>query len=57
LFREFVAEHRPGLEIEGVGTGETWFGQRALERGLVDELITSDEYITGACITKVSQGG
>jgi serine protease SohB len=49
LFKEFVAEHRPGLEIEGVATGESWFGQRALERGLVDELITSDEYITGAC--------
>jgi serine protease SohB len=49
LFKEFVAEHRPGLEIEGVASGETWFGQRALERGLVDELITSDEYISGAC--------
>ncbi len=49
LFKEFVAEHRPGLDIEGAATGETWFGQRALKRGLVDELVTSDEYITGAC--------
>lgn len=49
MFKEFVAEHRPGLDIEGAATGETWFGQRALKRGLVDELITSDEYITGAC--------
>ena len=49
LFKEFVGEHRPGLDIEGVATGEAWFGQRALQRGLVDELVTSDEYITGAC--------
>ncbi|HEY5738460.1 MAG TPA: protease SohB [Gammaproteobacteria bacterium] len=49
MFKEFVAEHRPGLDIEGAATGETWFGQRALKRGLVDELVTSDDYITGAC--------
>ena len=49
LFKEFVAEHRPALDIEGVATGEAWFGRRALERGLVDELVTSDEYISSAC--------
>jgi len=49
LFKEYVAQHRPGLDIEQVATGETWFGQRALDVRLVDELITSDEYITGAC--------
>jgi serine protease SohB len=36
-------------ENEKVATGEHWFGQRALDRGLVDELITSDEYIANAC--------
>jgi serine protease SohB len=51
LFKEFVAEHRPELDIEKVATGEHWFGQRALDRGLVDELITSDEYIAQACET------
>ena len=51
LFKEFVAEHRPKLDIECVATGEHWFGQRALDRGLVDELITSDEYIARACET------
>jgi hypothetical protein len=44
LFKEFVTQHRPELDIEKVATGEHWFGQRALDRGLVDELITSDEY-------------
>jgi len=51
LFKEFVAQHRPKLDIERVATGEHWFGQRAIERGLVDELITSDEYIARACET------
>ncbi len=49
LFKDFVRGHRPGLDIERVATGETWFGQRALDLGLVDELVTSDEYIVKAC--------
>ncbi|TNF89662.1 MAG: protease SohB, partial [Gammaproteobacteria bacterium] len=49
LFKEFVSQHRPELEIERVATGESWFGQRALDLALVDELSTSDEYITRAC--------
>jgi len=49
LFKDFVARHRPGLEIDRVATGETWFGQRALDLGLVDRLVTSDEYIAAAC--------
>ncbi len=49
LFKEFVSTNRPKLDIEKVATGEAWFGQRALEHELVDELITSDEYIVKAC--------
>ena len=49
LFKEFVTQHRPQLKIEEVATGEFWFGQRALDRALVDELVTSDEYIVNAC--------
>jgi serine protease SohB len=49
LFKEFVTQHRPQLKIEEVATGEIWFGQRALDRALVDELVTSDEYIVNAC--------
>ncbi len=49
LFKEFVAAHRPALDVERVATGEAWFGQRALDLGLVDELVTSDEYLLRAC--------
>ncbi|MBN1378030.1 MAG: protease SohB [Gammaproteobacteria bacterium] len=49
LFKEFVAEHRPNLDIEKIATGEIWFGKRALERGLVDELETSDAYLVSRC--------
>ena len=51
LFKEFVTRHRPRLKIEEVATGEIWYGQRALDKVLVDELITSDEYIASACDT------
>ena len=45
LFREFVAEYRPNLDVERVATGEFWQGRDALERNLVDELRTSDDYL------------
>lgn len=34
LFRGFVAENRPSLDIDKVATGETWFGEDALKMGL-----------------------
>ncbi|MCA0901339.1 protease SohB [Microbulbifer agarilyticus] len=46
LFQHFVHEYRPQLDIAKVATGEVWFGQRALDLALVDELKTSDEYLT-----------
>lgn len=49
LFKDFVTEHRPDINIEEVATGEAWFGRRALDRRLVDELKTSDEYIVTKC--------
>ena len=45
LFREFVAEYRPTLDIGRVSTGEFWHGRDALELNLVDELRTSDDYL------------
>ncbi|GHE78572.1 protease SohB [Thalassotalea profundi] len=45
LFKDFVAEHRPSLDIAKVATGETWFGSKAKVMGLVDEIITSDDYL------------
>ncbi|MBY4677261.1 protease SohB [Marinobacterium arenosum] len=49
LFKSFVAEYRSQLEIDKVATGEVWFGKRALDLNLVDELMTSDEYLLDAC--------
>ncbi|WP_428818379.1 protease SohB [Microbulbifer sp. MCCC 1A16149] len=46
LFQHFVSEYRPQLDIGKVATGEVWFGQRALDLALIDEIKTSDEYLT-----------
>jgi len=45
LFKDFVAGNRPQLAIDQIATGEVWLGQVALEKQLVDELSTSDEYL------------
>lgn len=45
LFKRFVSEYRPQLDIERVATGEHWFGSQALELKLVDRLQTSDDYL------------
>ncbi|WP_028621363.1 protease SohB [Pseudomonas sp. Ant30-3] len=45
LFKNFVARYRPQLAIDEVATGEIWLGIAALNRQLVDELKTSDEYL------------
>lgn len=45
LFKQFVAQNRPHLDVDKVATGEHWFGQQALELQLVDELATSDDII------------
>jgi serine protease SohB len=45
LFKDFVSEHRPSLDLDKVATGEHWFGTKALELGLVDCIQTSDDYL------------
>ncbi|WP_430228975.1 protease SohB [Nitrosomonas communis] len=45
LFKEFIVQHRPEIDIVQVSTGESWPGTRALEKKLVDELKTSDDYL------------
>lgn len=49
LFKEFVKDNRPKLEIENVATGEHWLATRGIKLNLVDELITSDDYLLHAC--------
>ncbi|EJD6658179.1 TPA: protease SohB [Enterobacter cloacae] len=45
LFKDFVHRMRPALDIEQVATGEHWYGTQALEKGLVDEVGTSDDLL------------
>lgn len=45
LFKSFVAEHRPQVNIPDVATGEVWYGKQALENNLIDDIQTSDEYL------------
>lgn len=45
LFKDYVAERRPQMDIAKIATGDVWYGAKALELALVDELKTSDEYL------------
>ncbi len=45
LFKDFVKEYRPNVDIELVATGEHWFAAQAKDKGLVDEISTSDDFI------------
>lgn len=45
LFKKFIKEMRPSLDIESVSNGEHWFGTMALEKNLVDEIGTSDDIL------------
>jgi len=49
LFKDYVSERRPELDIAAVATGDIWFGKRALEVKLIDEIKTSDEFLIEAC--------
>lgn len=48
LFKNYVSERRPQVDINTVANGDIWFGSRALEQFLVDELATSDDYLLKA---------
>lgn len=45
LFKTFVSEHRPQLDIEKIATGEHWYGTQAIDLKLVDKIQTSDDYL------------
>ncbi|MFP2504850.1 protease SohB [Buttiauxella gaviniae] len=45
LFKQFVHDMRPSLDIDSVATGEHWYGTQALEKGLVDAVSTSDDLL------------
>lgn len=45
LFKQFVAQHRPQLDINSVATGEVWYGAQAVDNKLIDAIKTSDEFL------------
>jgi serine protease SohB len=45
LFKEFIRQNRPQVDLSQVATGDHWFGTRALSLKLVDALQTSDDYL------------
>ncbi|WP_156294393.1 MULTISPECIES: protease SohB [Serratia] len=45
LFKQFVQQQRPSLDIDSVATGEHWFGIQSKEKGLIDAIGTSDDLL------------
>ncbi|CAM2887472.1 protease SohB [Vibrio rarus] len=52
LFKDFIRERRPALDLDSVATGEHWYGSQALALGLIDEVQTSDDLVVAACKDK-----
>jgi serine protease SohB len=48
LFRELITRYRADLDVDRVATGEHWYGRRALELGLIDDIKTSDDCLMAA---------
>ncbi len=48
LFKNQISEHRPQIDLEKVATGEHWYGVRAMNLNLVDEIRTSDDFLLEA---------
>ncbi|MBY0545174.1 MAG: protease SohB [Gammaproteobacteria bacterium] len=52
LFKQFITQYRPQLDINAVSTGEFWFGTDAIELKLIDKIGTSDDYLLNASQNK-----
>ena len=48
LFKSWVKQQRPYLDIDKVANGDVWYGQQAIDMGLVDAVGTSDEVLQEA---------
>lgn len=48
LFKSWVKLQRPQLDMDQVANGDVWYGQQAIELGLVDAVSTSDEVLQEA---------
>jgi serine protease SohB len=52
LFKDAVSKYRPNMDVEKIATGEHWYGSRALQLGLADEIRTSDELLSDLVTTR-----
>ncbi len=52
IFKEFIIENRPNINIDEIATGEHWHGVQALNLQLIDELMTSDDYLLKSSFDK-----
>ncbi len=43
LFKQWIADHRPQLDVEAVSDGSVFYGADAIEKGLCDRIATSDD--------------
>ncbi len=48
LFKRQIVDHRPQVDVDTVATGEHWYGAKALEMKLVDEIASSDDWLLAA---------
>ncbi|RST65091.1 protease SohB [Candidatus Aquarickettsia rohweri] len=44
-FKSLIKKQRPNIDIEKISIGEYWLAEKAKELKLVDDLMTSDEYL------------
>lgn len=45
LFKDLIKRNRPQLDVDAVSTGEHWYGSQCLDKGLIDGIQTSDDYL------------
>lgn len=45
LFKDHIKQYRSDLDIESLATGECWYGSEALNKGLIDQIGTSDDLL------------
>lgn len=45
LFKNHIKKFRPKVDVEAIATGEHWYGTRAQELAMIDELGTLDSYV------------
>lgn len=46
LFKRYVSQRRPTMDIDSLATGEIWYGEDAMHQQLVDSVQTSEAYLT-----------